>query len=40
MKKSYHLSKDDLKEIIKDYFSKKGETVTNCSFKVSRRGGR
>jgi len=39
MRKSYHLSPDDLREMIKDYFSKNGETVTSCSFEVGKRGG-
>jgi hypothetical protein len=38
MRKSYHLSPQDVKEIIKDYFSNKGEVVERCDFSIKKCG--
>jgi hypothetical protein len=34
MRKSYHLEPKDIQEIIKEHFSKRGETVKSVDFKV------
>ena len=39
MKKSYHISKEDLKKILSDYFLKNGEIVSKCDFHVTEHGG-
>lgn len=38
MRKSYHLSPDDLKAILRDHFAAKGEAIGNVDFRVVKTG--